>query len=128
MSTTSAKRILVVDDSRIFRHLVSMHLEAAGYRIIAAENGAEAIKRAISEQPDLIVLDIQMPVMDGAQALAALKAREDTRDIPVLIITTLGRKEDERLLRQGGASGFLSKPIRERQVLKQVQMLIGLAC
>lgn len=120
----SKGRILVVDDSNTFRQLMSMQLRSAGYEVINGANGAEAVKLALQERPDLIVLDVQMPVMDGGQALATLKARDETKNIPVLIVTTIGREEDERIIRVGGADGFLSKPINKRQVMEQVQRLL----
>jgi DNA-binding response OmpR family regulator len=120
-----AKRILIADDSPTFRLLEEVFLVQRGYKTLHAENGAEALRLSIEEKPDLVILDIQMPVMDGVQVLKALKSNEATRSIPVIIASTIGRDHDRDLLVRGGADDFLSKPINGQELLVRVHRLIG---
>lgn len=119
------KKILIADDSTVFRQLEAKLLEARGYEVVHAADGVEALRQAVDHEPDLILLDIQMPVMDGVQVLATLKKQEQTRDIPVIVITTIGRDKDREILLRGGANAFMSKPIEIRDLLEMIQKLTG---
>ncbi len=119
------KTILIADDSKVFRTLEEAFLTQRGYQVVHAADGAETLRLATERKPDLVLLDVQMPVMDGVQVLSALKAGSETRDIPVLIITTIGRDYDETLLRKAGADDFLAKPISGADLLRKVFQLIG---
>ncbi len=120
-----ARRILIADDSTVFRELEAKTLSARGYEVIHAANGAEALRLTVAERPDLILLDVQMPVMDGVQVLAALKKNEATAKIPVIVVTTIGREKDRDILLRGGADGFLSKPIDGRLLVERIRALLG---
>lgn len=120
-----SKKILVVDDADVFRHLEAAQLKMLGHRVIEAKNGAEAVRLALEELPDLILLDVQMPVMDGMQALAFLTKDERTAKIPIVVITTIGREKDEEIIRRGGASGFLTKPLQPGQLTALVRRILG---
>ena len=120
-----SKRILIADDSATFRLLQDVFLKQRGYLTLHAENGAQALKMAMEEKPDLVICDIQMPVMDGVQVLSALKSSEVTKNIPILIVTTIGRPFDRDLLLRNGANDFLSKPINGFDLLVKVCRLIG---
>jgi CheY-like chemotaxis protein len=119
-----SKKILVVDDSRTFRHLEEELLKRNGYQLVQAENGAQAIQVATREQPDLILLDLQMPVMDGASALALLKASEKTRAIPVVMITTVSEQGQHTQLLAAGAEKVLFKPIQAPDLLETIHGLL----
>ena len=119
------KKILIADDSRTFRHLEEELLRRRGYQLLQAENGAQAIQLAAHELPDLILLDLQMPVMDGAKALAVLKGNEKTSAIPVIMITTLGNNVQRDLMLKAGAARFLAKPIHSADLLTAVRELLG---
>jgi len=119
------KTVLIADDSKVFRALEEAFLSQRGYRCLHAEDGAAALKLALEAKPDLILLDVQMPVMDGVQTLTALKSNEATKDIPVIIITTIGRDSDQTLLRRGGADEVISKPINGHTLVRKVTELIG---
>ena len=119
------KRILVVDDSNAFRILEEKMLQIRGYSTIHASDGAAAFRMAVAEHPDLILLDIQMPVMDGVQTLSALKSEPRTRDIPVVIVTTIGREKDRSILIKGGAADLLAKPIDGLTLVRKIRSLIG---
>lgn len=122
---TTTRRILIADDAEVFRRLEEGLLKAHGYSFLHAKDGAEAVKLAIAEQPDLILLDVQMPVMDGVQALQVLKKDARTQHIPVVVVTTIGRAHDEELMRRGGADAFLTKPVKGPDLVKTVKQLLG---
>jgi CheY-like chemotaxis protein len=119
------KKILIADDSRTFRHLEEELLRRRGYALLQAENGAQAVQLATQEVPDLILLDLQMPVMDGAKALAVLKGNEKTSAIPVVMITTLGHDAQRDALLKAGAARFLAKPINGTDLMSAIRDLIG---
>lgn len=119
------KKILVADDSESFRQLEARLLAMRGYEPIHAADGAAALKAAITEKPALILLDIQMPVMDGVQVLAALRQREETSNIPVIVVTTIGRAKDREILLKGGASDLISKPIDGPDLIRRIRALLG---
>ena len=119
------KKILIADDSRTFRHLEEELLRRRGYELLQAENGAQAIQLAVQELPDLILLDLQMPVMDGAKALAVLKGSDKTSGIPVVMITTVGHDAQRDLMLKAGAARFLAKPINGADLLTAIRELIG---
>ena len=119
------KKILIADDSRTFRHLEEELLRRRGYELLQAENGAQAIQLAVQELPDLVLLDLQMPVMDGAKALAVLKGSDKTSAIPVIMITTVGHDAQRDLMLKAGAAKFLAKPINGSDLLAAVRELIG---
>jgi CheY-like chemotaxis protein len=120
-----AKKILIADDSEAFRKLEDTLLKPYGFTLLHASNGIEAMKVALGEKPDLILLDIQMPVMDGAQVLAFLKKEPTTAGIPIIVITTLGRPEDRALLTSAGAYHLLGKPIQGTELIRTVRAALG---
>lgn len=122
---SETKRILIADDAEVFRRLEEGLLRIHGYAFLHAKDGAEAVKIAVEERPDLILLDVQMPVMDGVQALQVLKKDARTQNIPVIVITTIGRAQDEELLRRGGADAFLTKPVRGPDLVRTVRELLS---
>jgi len=104
------KKILVVDDERHIVRLVQVNLEREGHQVVAAFDGKEALKKEESEKPDLIVLDVMMPHMDGFEVLKRLKADDQTKDIPVVMLTAKAQDAD---VFRGWASGvdcYLTKP------------------
>lgn len=119
------KTVLVADDSRTFRALEQAFLVQRGFRVLQASDGAEALRLVYAEKPDLVLLDIQMPVMDGASVLATLKNNPATRSIPVIVITTIGREKDRDILLRGGADEFIAKPINGAELLTKVMRLLA---
>ena len=123
-----ANKILIVDDDPLMHLLYKNHLEGAGYQMIMASNGIEALAVAARELPQLIVMDVMMVGMDGMTALRELKSTEATKGIPVLIITAnvnqhaAARRESEL----SGAAGFLTKPFSPAQLLAEVRRLLPL--
>jgi len=116
---------LHIDDSRWIRIPVSVLLRRHfGMRVLEAESGQEGLRMAEVEQPDLIILDIMMPVMDGFDTLAQLKRNERTKDIPVLMCTSREMTHDVNLALRLGAAGYLTKPVEEENLVARVQELL----
>jgi CheY-like chemotaxis protein len=117
------KQILVVDDDQLMHRLFQHHLERAGYQMISAMNGREALEIASRQPPALIVMDIMMPDTDGLAALRELQKSDATKSIPVIIITAsshdMMRKESEAC----GAAIFLTKPFSPTQLLNEIRRL-----
>ncbi len=114
------KIVLIVEDDlkslKLFRDL----LQATGYATLEATNGKKAVELAREKKPDLILMDIQMPVMDGFEATKILKADAETRNIPIIALTSYAMKEDEEKIREAGCDGYITKPIDTRGFLKKV--------
>ena len=104
------KRILSIDDSKMVHMVVTKTLKPLNVEVITAINGQEGIEKAEKEKPDLILLDATMPVMDGIEALAALKANPATKDIPVVMLSADSGKDNVERATQLGALRFISKP------------------
>jgi CheY-like chemotaxis protein len=113
-------RILVVDDEKHIRALLRQQLEEVGYSIIEAQNGREAIQLAGVERPDLIILDIMMPGLDGFEVTTILKQNNETADIPIMILSIIEDKEKGYRL---GVDGYLTKPVDTEQLLSTVSLL-----
>ncbi|UCC68448.1 MAG: response regulator [Armatimonadota bacterium] len=119
------KKILVVDDDRDDRKMISMILEPEGYEVIAAENGVEALEKVESEDPDLILLDVMMPELDGFAACAKLKSSPDSRGIPVILLTGVAKQITKTKYPINGvlraeAEEYLEKPLDPEELLKVV--------
>ena len=118
------KRILVVDDTEFNRDLVVQLLEDE-YEIVIAENGAEALRMTDEKRPDLILMDLGMPVMDGWEATRRLKANDDLRHIPVIAITSHAMVGDEIEARKAGCDDYLPKPIEEDLLIKKIKKYLA---
>ncbi|MBI2305890.1 MAG: response regulator [Rhodocyclales bacterium] len=113
-------RILIIDDSPTGMMLAVFVLEKAGHATLQAERAAQGIEIARREQPDLILMDIQLPDMDGIEATRILKADPATRDIPVIALSAYAMKGDEEKILIAGAAGYITKPIRYKDFQAQV--------
>lgn len=119
------KRILIVDDDAKNLKLVRDILNSNGYLTFEAVNGKEAIELAINQIPDLILMDIQMPVMDGLQAIRILKTNDDAKHIPIIALTAFSMKGDKEKVLLYGADDYLSKPISIKILLGLIKKYIG---
>jgi DNA-binding response OmpR family regulator len=120
------KRILAVDDEPEVLGLLKKRLESSGYEVLTASNGREALSIALDQKPDLIVLDILMPEMDGSETAAALRENVLTKDIPILFLTCLFTKREERLGgHEVGPHYFLAKPYEAQELLAEVTRIIS---
>ncbi len=99
-------KVLLVDDSKFLRMANEHALSRAGYMVLTAADGEEALQVAIHDLPDIILLDMMLPKLSGPEVLKALKANPATRDIPVIVLTSLSQKNEEKLLHEGAAAYF----------------------
>lgn len=116
-------KILVVDDEPDVVSLLKMRLESAGYEVITASNGEEGLQRAIEEKPDLVLLDIIMPVVDGNELCWLLKDDVRTRHLPVIMLTAKGTKFDRMYGLAAGAMEYITKPYDTQELLEKVGKL-----
>lgn len=114
------KKILVVDDSPTERFALTEVLTANGYQVITAENGEEAVIKSKAEMPDLILMDVVMPGMNGYQATRTISRDEATRAIPIIICTTKGQETDRIWGMRQGAHDYLVKPIDHAELLARI--------
>lgn len=112
--------VLVVEDNPANMTLATFLLKSAGYAVLRATDAEAGMALARREQPDLVLMDIQLPGMDGLQACAFLKADEATRDIPVIALTALAMKGDEERIRAAGCDGYIAKPLAYREFLATI--------
>lgn len=118
-------RILVVDDSPDVRLALATILEDAGHEIVEAEDGDQVFDLAIKESPDLVLLDVMMPRVNGFDALATLKADTRTNPIPVIMVTAKGRPEDMAMARSLGAVEYITKPWADGDVELRVDWALA---
>ena len=124
-SVRPMKTILIVEDNEDNRLIYSQYLAHAGFRVLEAANGAEGLQVARSDRPDIILMDISMPVMDGLTATRHLKADPDLSAIPVVALTAHAMPTDEQMAREAGCDGYVSKPVMPRDVRAEVERWIG---
>ena len=120
-----SKTILVVEDTEDNRRILRDLLGSAGYNMIEAYDGAEGVAKASEHKPDLILMDIQMPVMDGYEATRRIKADPALKAIPVIAVTSYALSGDEEKARTAGCDGYVAKPYSPRQMLAKVRETIG---
>lgn len=118
-----AKRILVVDDERHIVRLVQVNLERAGYEILTAYDGVEALEKVKTENPDMVVLDVMMPRMDGFEVLKNLQADPRYQNIPVIMLTAKAQDADIFKGWSSGVSSYLTKPFNPRELLVFVERI-----
>jgi two-component system alkaline phosphatase synthesis response regulator PhoP len=116
-----AKKILVADDDPDILSIVSMSLETQGYEVFKASNGREAVDLAREHRPDLIILDMMMPVMSGYEAVAELKADESTKEISIVGLSAKAMATDMERATDVGIDGYITKPFRIAQVLSVIE-------
>ena len=119
------ERILVVDDSPTETEAFRAVLEKNGHEVLNAENGADGVAVARQELPDLVLMDIVMPGLNGFQATRQLTRSPETKNIPVVIVTTKDQETDRVWGKRQGASGYLVKPVSESRLLSEINALIG---
>lgn len=117
--------ILVVEDSPTMRQLISFAMKRVPQsKVIEATDGVDALKKLSSEKIDLILADINMPVMDGLKLVSLVRGNADYKNIPIIIITTEGAEEDKKRAMSIGANAFLPKPIQTQELIKLVHNFI----
>ena len=119
------KRILVIEDTEDNRQIVRDLIDSVGYELIEAHDGAAGLAMASEHKPDLILMDIQMPVMDGYEATRRIKADPVLKSIPVIAVTSYALSGDEDKARAAGCDGYVAKPFSPRQMLAKVREILG---
>ncbi|HNV72956.1 MAG TPA: response regulator [Candidatus Ozemobacteraceae bacterium] len=117
------KKIFILDDEEPIILLLKTILNVYGYDGCESSSPQEAVARVIQEKPDLVILDIAMPEMDGYQVCRQLKANPETQKIPVVMITALALEQDRKMAMDAGADGFILKPFDPRDVVAEIQRL-----
>ncbi len=120
-----AKKILAVDDERHIVRLVQINLQKAGYEVVTATNGREALEQVGKEKPDLVVMDVMMPEMDGLEALEKMKADPEMAEIPVIMLTAKAQDADVFSGWQKGADLYLTKPFNPAELLNFVKRIFA---
>ncbi|MDX1341460.1 twitching motility response regulator PilH [Reinekea sp. G2M2-21] len=118
-------RVLIVDDSPTETYAFQGMLEKHGYEVLTADNGADGVALARQELPDVVLMDIVMPGLNGFQATRQLTKGADTAHIPVVIVTTKDQETDRVWGRRQGASGYLVKPVSEDELLKTIEAVMA---
>ena len=117
--------VLVIEDNAANMTLATFLLESAGHTVLAASNAEAGLTLARDAQPALILMDIQLPGMDGLEATVLLKSDAATRDIPVIALTALAMKGDEERIFAAGCDGYIAKPMRYKDFLREISVRLG---
>ena len=121
----SKGKILVVDDEIYIVHILDFSLGMEGYEVVTALDGEQALEKLKVEKPDLIVLDIMMPKLDGYEVCKAIKSDPVTRQIPVILLSAKGRNVDQKMGFDVGADDYITKPFSPRKLVERINQLLG---
>ena len=121
----SRKKILLVDDSNTILMMERMILTKGPYELVTASNGEEAIAKAATERPDLILMDVIMPKMDGFEACRRIRQNEGTRNTPIIMVTTRGEAQNVETGFDSGCNDYVTKPINGPELLSKLRNLLG---
>jgi two-component system cell cycle response regulator DivK len=113
-------KVLIIEDNAANMTLATFLLQSAGHSVLSAADAETGLTLARAEQPDMVLMDIQLPGMDGLEATALLKSDAATRDIPVVALTALAMKGDEERIRAAGCDGYIAKPLAYRDFLATI--------
>jgi CheY-like chemotaxis protein len=120
-------RILLIEDNEMNRDMLSRRLARRGYEVLLAEDGAEGVMAAAREQPDLVLMDMSLPVLDGWEATRRLKATPATRPIPIIALTAHAMSSDRERALEAGCDDYDTKPIELPRLLEKIERLLGAA-
>ena len=121
------KRILLIDDSEVVRAMVSDALEQHGYEVITAANGFDANRFLFQkEKPDLIIMDVMIPLLNGNKTAKLIKENKNTKEIPILLLSSKPAEELNRLTIESGADGFIQKPFDTRLLVEKIEQTLRL--
>ncbi len=118
-------KILVVDDEVYIVHILDFSLGVEGYDVITAFDGEQALAKVSQDKPDLIVLDIMMPKLDGYETCKRLKGDAATRDIPIILLSAKGRNVDQKVGFEVGADDYITKPFSPRKLVDRINSILG---
>jgi len=119
------KRILVVDDEIYIVHILEFSLTMEGYEVATASDGEEALRKIEEDRPDLVVLDIMMPKLDGYEVCRRLRQKEETASLPVILLSAKGRPVDREVGMEVGADDYIVKPFSPRRLLEKIRELLA---
>ena len=119
------KKILVVEDSQDIRSILSMRLTINGYTVITAQDGQEGLDKARDERPDLLILDLMLPKIDGYEVCRMLKFEEKYKNIPIIILSALDQQEDREKATKSGSDAYFIKPFDLDLLLTKIENLTG---
>jgi len=119
------RKILLVDDSETVLMMEKMILKKQPYQLITAKNGMEGVEKALEIRPDLILMDVVMPQMNGFEAVRCLRQREATRSVPIIMVTTQAEAESMETAYESGCSDYITKPIDCTELLTKVRNILG---
>ena len=120
-----SRRVLLVEDQEDNRQIVSDLLTSVGYELLVATNGQEGVDMAVAQRPDLILMDIQLPVLDGYEATRRIKADPALRQIPIIAVTSYALSGDDVKALEAGCDAYLTKPFSPRALLAKIREYIG---
>jgi len=118
------KRILVIEDNADNLYMITFLLEKNGYMVIVAEDGVEGVKLSVSEKPDLILMDIQIPLLDGYEATKQIKDNEEINNIPIIAITSYAMVGDKEKAMNAGCDGYIEKPINPETFIAELERFL----
>ncbi|HVG57120.1 MAG TPA: response regulator [Hyalangium sp.] len=119
------KKILLVDDSPTVLLMEQLLLQNGPYELLSATSGAEAVERALKERPELILMDVVMPGMDGFEVCRVLRAKEETRTTPIILVTTRGGPEHVEMGYESGCSDYVTKPFDGNELRAKIESFLG---
>ena len=123
---TSKKKTLVVEDNEDNREIFVYRLRQMGFEILVASNGKEALETAFQAKPDLIFMDLKMPIMDGWEATQALRQTEWGKDLPVVAVTAHAMEKERKRAMSAGCNGFIAKPILDYSIIqRKIRKFLG---
>lgn len=120
----AGKKILLIEDEKDMVYAVTLQLESSGYKIITALDGQEGLKRARMEKPDLIILDLMLPKMDGYKVCGLLKADIRYNKIPIIMFTARAQESDKKMGEEAGADAYITKPFDPQALLTKIEELL----
>ena len=120
-----SKRILVVDDEMYIVNILDFTLAGEGWEVVSANNGEDALRTLLKFEPDLVILDVMMPRIDGVEVCRAIKAREESADTPVIMLTAKDRDKDKEEALQAGADLYLTKPFSPPRLVAEIRNLLN---
>ncbi len=114
-------KVLVIDDEIFISRMIKITLEAKDYEVVVAKDGTEGLEKALKEKPDVILLDIMMPVYDGFYILGKLKEQDETKAIPVIMLTSMARPQDITRAMELGSAGYVMKPFEYEDLIASIE-------
>ena len=118
------KKVLIIEDNEKNLYMLKFLVEHKGYRVVEARDGVEGVKLAVIEKPDLILMDIQLPLLDGYQATKQIKANKKICDIPVIAVTSFAMVGDKEKTLKAGCNGYIEKPIDPETFLTEMEKFL----